>query len=87
MLARRHQVWGEELARGTKDHLSLAPGTIVMVQNQMGPNAKKWDKSGVVLAEKGHSQYQVMLDRSGRIELLNCAFCFIYGQLSIIEST
>ena len=73
-LARRHRAKGEELARGTRDHLPLLPGTVVLVQNQVGKNAKKWDKSGVVLADKGHSQYQVRLDGSGRVTLRNRSF-------------
>ena len=73
-LARRHCAKGEELTRGTKELVPLVPGTIVLVQNQVGPNAKKWDKSGVILADKGNSQYQVKLDGSGRVTLRNRAF-------------
>ena len=73
-LAKRHLAKGAELTRGTRDHLPLEPGTNVLVQNQVGPSKKKWDKSGVVLADKGKSQYQVKLDGSGRITLRNRAF-------------
>ena len=73
-LARRHRDKGAELARGTQDHLPLEPGTVVMVQNQVGRSANKWDKSGVVVAERGNSQYQVKLDGSGRVTLRNRAF-------------
>ena len=73
-LARRHRAKGEELVRGTKDHTPLVPGTVVLVQNQVGPSANKWDKSGLVVADCGNSQYRVKLDGSGRITLRNRAF-------------
>ena len=73
-LARRHRDKDAELAKGTRDHLPLEPGTVVLVQNQVGRSANRWDKSGVVLSDKGHSQYQVKLDGSGRVTLRNCAF-------------
>ena len=73
-LARRHLAKGKELAQGTKDHGPLVPGTVVMVQNQVGKSALKWDKSGVVLADRGNSQYLIKLDGSGRTTLRNRAF-------------
>ena len=73
-LARRHRDKGAELARGTRDQLPLEPGTVVLVQNQVGKSANRWDKSGVIVADKGHSQYQVKLDGSGRVTLRNRAF-------------
>ena len=73
-LAKRHRAKGEELARGTKEHTPLAPGTVVLVQNQVGPSANRWDKSGLVVADCGNSQYRVKLDGSGRITLRNRAF-------------
>ena len=73
-LAKRHLAKGLELAQGTKDHVPLVPGTVVMVQNQVGKSALKWDKSGVVVADKGYSQYLVKLDGSGRTTLRNRAF-------------
>ena len=73
-LAKRHRAKGEELSRGTKDHTPLTPGTVVLVQNQVGPSKDKWDKSGLVVADCGNSQYRVKLDGSGRITLRNRAF-------------
>ena len=73
-LAKRHLAKGLELAQGTKDHVPLVPGTVVMVQNQVGKSALKWDKSGVVVADRGNSQYLVKLDGSGRTTLRNRAF-------------
>ena len=73
-LAKRHRAKGEELARGTKDHTPLVPGTVVLVQNQVGPSANKWDKSGLVVEDCGNSQYRVKLDGSGSLTLRNRAF-------------
>lgn len=73
-LSKRHRIKGAELALGTKDHLPLVPGMVVMIQNQVGPRARKWDKSGVVVADMGHSQYKVRVDGSGRITLRNRSF-------------
>ena len=70
-LSKRHRVKGAELALGTRDHLPLVPGTVVLIQNQVEPRARKWDKSGVVVADMGHSQYKVRVDGSGRVTLRN----------------
>ena len=40
----------------------------------MGSSARKWDKSGVVISDKGKSQYMVKLDGSGRLMLRNRSF-------------
>ena len=86
-LARRHRDKGAELARNTRDHLPLEPGTVVLVQNQVGKSAKRWDKSGVVLSDKGHSQYQIKLDGSGRVTLRNRAFLKRIVPFSTAEET
>ena len=73
-LARRYEKQGERWARGTKTLQSLEVGDIVSVQNQAGPRAKKWDKTGVVVETKDHDQYRVKVDGSGQTTLRNRQF-------------
>ena len=65
---------GENLVIGTKNHLPLVPGTVGLVQNQVGPDKTIWNKTGVIIADKGHSQCEVKLDESGRVSFRNRAF-------------
>ena len=44
----------------------LSPGSKVLVQNQAN---KAWDRSAVVVEEKGNRQYVIRLEGSGRISL------------------
>ena len=73
-LARRYQKQGERWARGTKTLQSLEVGDIVSVQNQAGPRAKKWDKTGVIVETRDHDQYRVKVDGSGQTTLRNRQF-------------
>ena len=52
----------------------LAVGTRVLVQNQTGLHRNRWDRSGVVVEAKPHSQYLVKVDGSGRVTLRNRRF-------------
>ena len=45
-----------------------------MIQNQTGNNPTKWDKTGVVLENKPHSQVLVRVDGSRRVTLRNRRF-------------
>ena len=73
-LARRYESQGERLTRGTKTLPSLQVGDLVSVQNQAGPRAKKWDKTGVVVETLEHDQYRVKVDGSGQTTLRNRQF-------------
>ena len=73
-LAKRYERQGERLTRGTKTLPALEVGDIVSVQNQTGPRAKKWDKTGVVVEIMGHDQYRVKVDGSGQTTLRNRQF-------------
>ena len=73
-LARRYEAQGERLTRGTKILSSLEVGDIVSVQNQTGPRAKKWDKTGIVVETRPNDQYRVKIDGSGQITLRNRQF-------------
>ena len=73
-LARRYEKQGERWARGTKTLQRLEVGDIVSVQNQTGPRAKKWDKTGVIVETRDHDQYRVKIDGSGQTTLRNRQF-------------
>ena len=73
MAARRVED-GTRLARYTKQQKELPVGTAVAVQNQTGKDPTKWDKTGVVLENKKHSQVLVRMDGSRRATLRNRRF-------------
>jgi hypothetical protein len=73
-LARRHAKQGAVLSEHTKQLEPLKVSDIVMVQNQRGHHAKKWDKSGTVVEIMGHDQYRIRMDGSGRTTLRNRRF-------------
>lgn len=55
----------------------LAPlqvGDKVFLQNQMGNNPKRWDRSGIVMESLGHDSYTVKVDGSGRVTKRNRKF-------------
>ena len=73
MAARRDED-GTRLARYTKQQKELPVGTAVAVQNQTGRNPTKWDKTGIILENKKHSQVVVRMDGSRRATLHNRRF-------------
>ena len=50
------------------------------IQNQAGPRAKKWDKTGMVVEVLPFDQYLVRVDGSGRVTRRNRQFLRIIGQ-------
>ena len=62
---------GERLKFGTKVLSKLTVGNLVSVQNQTGPRAKKWDKTGVIVEVLKFDQYRVKMDGSGQVTLRN----------------
>ena len=73
-LARRHAKQGDLLNEHTKQLTPLKVSDIVMIQNQRGHTAKKWDKSGTVVEVMGHDQYRIKVDGTGRTTLRNRRF-------------
>ena len=65
--ARDRAKWTEH----TKSQQPLQVGNHVHIQNQAGNTLKRWDKRGVVVAGKGHDQYEVRVDGSRRVTLRN----------------
>ena len=53
---------GTRLARYTKQQPELPPGTSVAVQNQAGRHPTKWDKTGVIVENKPHSQVLIRME-------------------------
>ena len=74
VLARRHQLKGDQWADKTRELGVLLPGQVVQIQNQTGPHAKKWDISGSVVENLGYDSYLVKLDGSGRVSRRNRRF-------------
>ena len=58
----------------TKDYAVIEVGTPVILQNQTGNNPNKWDKTGVVLENKPHSQVVIRVDGSRRVTTRNRKF-------------
>ena len=58
-LAKRHQVRGEALTKGTKELSPLEVGQVVQVQDQRVPHSNKWDLSGTVIEVAGFDSYVV----------------------------
>ena len=73
-LARRHASRGNDLADHTKVLLPLEVGQVVPVQNQMGNNPLRWDKSGQVVEVLPFDQYRIKMDGTGRSSLRNRKF-------------
>ena len=73
-LALKREADRERWSRGTKNLEMLEVGTPVLIQNQTGNNPTKWDKTGVVLENKPHSQVLVRVDGSRRVTLRNRRF-------------
>ena len=77
-LALRHRLslGTERWSKSTKELPALVPGQQVYIQNQrgMGKIAKRWDRTGVVLENKGYDKYSVKVDGSGRVTNRNRRF-------------
>ena len=73
-MAKKHLRRAEQLSEHTKQLKPLTVGDTVMVQNQHGPRANKWDKTGIVIEAKEHDQYLIRMDGSGRPTLRNRKF-------------
>ena len=66
-LARKHVSEIESWSRGTRKLESLCEGDLVMLQNKVGKNKKKWEISGVIVKALDNESYLIKLDGSGRL--------------------
>jgi hypothetical protein len=64
----------ERLSEHTKRLPPLTIGDHVRIQNQVGANHIKWDKSGIVIEVRQFDQYVVRVDGSGRATVRNRKF-------------
>ena len=64
----------EKRTKRTKNYQMIEVGTPVILQNQTGNNPNKWDKTGVVLENKPHSQVVIRVDGSRRVTTRNRRF-------------
>ena len=69
----------ERLSEHTRPLPPLTVGDCVRIQNQVGPNPTKWDKTGVVVEVRQFDQYVVRVDGSGRVTLRNRKFLRLYS--------
>ena len=70
----RHMKKSEDWITGTKKLPPLKVGDTVWVQNQIGTNPKKWDKTGIIVEVRQFDQYVVKIDGSQRMTLRNRKF-------------
>ena len=70
----RHLKTAERLAIGTRPLPPLKVGDHVRIQNQVGQNPRKWDRTGTIIEVKQFDQYAVRVDGSGRVTLRNRKF-------------
>ena len=73
-LRNRHQRMQEVWTEHTKALRPLNIGDCVRLQNQVGRNPLRWEKTGVIVEVKAHDQYVVRIDGSGRATLRNRKF-------------
>ena len=73
-LRNRHMKTAEYWSEHTRTRPPLRVGDTVRLQNQTGPNPRKWDKTGVVIEVRQHDQYVIRVDGSGRVTLRNRKF-------------
>ena len=73
-LSKRHMKISERLSEHTKALQELKVGDSVRIQNQVGPNPLKWDKTGTVVEIRQHDQYVIKVDGSGRVTVRNRKF-------------
>ena len=64
---KRHILDMERWSEKTKMLPPLSIGSDVMIQNQTGPRAKRWDLSGKVVENLGHESYMIKIDGSGQL--------------------
>lgn len=73
-LRNRHQRMQEKWTEHTKKLSPLKIGDCVRVQNQVGLEPLRWDKTGMIVEVKDNDQYMVKIDGSGRASLRNRKF-------------
>jgi len=70
----RHMRDLERLSAHTKQLPPLQVGDLVRIQNQIGLQPLKWDKTGMIVEVRQFDQYVVRVDGSGRVTVRNRKF-------------
>ena len=70
-MAIRHSREREKWSEHTRELKPLDVGDHVYVQNVVGNNPRKWERTGIVVEALPFRQYNIKLDGSGRITLRN----------------
>ena len=70
-LAKRHCREREKWSEHTRDLRPLDIGDQVYIQNLLGKNPLRWDRTGVVVEVKPFRQYSIRVDGTGRVTLRN----------------
>ena len=73
-MAKRHVLHHEAWTEHTKKLARLEMGDKVFIQNQVGHNPRRWERTGTVMERRDHDQYAVKVDGTGRITLRNRKF-------------
>ena len=73
-LRNRHMKCAERLIEHTRSLPPLVVGDQVRIQNQIGPQPLKWDKTGSVIEVRQHDQYVIRVDGSRRVTVRNRKF-------------
>ena len=68
----------ESLREHSRPLRPLTIGERAFLKNQQGANPTKWDRSGTIVESRGHDQYLVKVDGSGRLTLRNRRFLRAY---------
>ncbi|GFR75551.1 transcription factor IIIB 90 kDa subunit [Elysia marginata] len=78
-LCNRHMRDWKRWSERTKRLPPLKVGDHIRIQNQIGPNPLKWDKTGKVIEVRQFDQYVVKVDGLGRVTLQNRKFLRQYS--------
>ena len=62
-----HEAWSEHTTKLDK----LTVGDKVFVQNQVGPNPRRWERTGTIIESKDYDQYVIKIDGTGRSTIRN----------------
>ena len=73
-LAMKRESDDKRWSQRTRDLEDLPVGTLVSLQNQTGNHPNKWEKTGIVLENKPHSQVVIRVDGSRRVTTRNRRF-------------
>ncbi len=86
-LRNRHQRLQEVWSEHTKTLPPLHVGDRVRIQNQIGPDPLRWERTGVVVEVRPYDQYVVKIDGSGRSTLRNRKFLRRYEPVFPMKSS